>query len=223
MGVDLPGISFGRDVASGDVTIDGVALADAGPATVQGVAVRLFTTIRTGAEADPATLCALPASIPLASLQAAGGRLPLGLNPATLPNPLPLVYTDDVQITYSVEPASGDVIDVAVTLTRRAGAQAGSSLITLATVQEAQLAGDESAVRAAAATAADDRGDLASARTRTVTVPWIGGVLTALLVALALVARRRVRDPGESGESGRRDSAASIAPGAEPARASAGG
>ncbi|MCW2604433.1 MAG: iron permease [Pseudonocardiales bacterium] len=191
VGVQLPDLQFSRDVAAGNVRIGGLDLADAGLGSVQGISVRLFTATLDRAAADPATLGALPASIPLAALQAAGGRLPLGLNPATLPDPLPLVYTDTVGVTYSVEPATGDVVDVALTLVRRAGAQAGSSLITLSTVQEAGVAGSESAVRSAAAAAADARDDLDSARTRTVTVPWVGGALTVLLVALAVVARRR--------------------------------
>lgn len=202
VGVDLPDIRFDRDGSAGDVTIDGVELADAGLGSVQGVEVRLFTATLPSTEADPATLGALPASIPLAALQAAGGRLPLGLNPATLPNPLPLVYTDSVDVTYSVEPASGDVVDVAVSLVRRAGAQAGSSLITLTTVQEAQLGGEESAVRSAAAIAAADRDNLMTARTRTVTVPWAGGAASVLLAAFAILARRRARGLGDSDADG---------------------
>lgn len=192
-GIDLPDVAFGRDLRPGGLTVAGLDLVDAGTTAIHGVQVRLFTASLPGAQANPAAVASLPASIPLEALQAAGGRLPLGLNPATLPNPLPLVYTDAVDVAYAVEPASGDVVDVSVTLLRRAGAQAGSSLITLSTVQEAQIAGEDSAVRDAASAAASNRDDLASARTRTVVLPWVGGTLTLLMGAVAVLAARRSR------------------------------
>lgn len=222
--LDLPDVQFGRDVTAGTRTLDGLELADAGLGSVDGVEVRRFTATLAGVAADPASLGPLPASIPLAALQAAGGRLPLGLNPASVADPLPLVYTDAVTVTYSVEPVSGDVVTVEATLVRTAGARAGSSLITLSTAQQAQVAGEDAAVRAAAAAAARDREDLGAIRARTVTLPWVGGLAAAALAALAVLATGRSRRPAAAGPAAAGPTAAgptTVAPAAAPERLSA--
>jgi high-affinity iron transporter len=200
LGVAQPPLGFGRHVVDAAQQVGGLSYAPAGAATVDGLRVLTFTATQQ-AKVSAAQAGSLPRSITADQLRAGAGRLPLGVNGADLPASIPLAYTDALSWTVTVEPRSGDVVDVALTLTRTAGAQVGSSLVTLSTAQSLTLAGEPAAVQAAARAAASDGAAVDSARLRGTVLPWTFGGVALVLAALAGVAAlgaRRARN-GASG------------------------
>lgn len=197
-----PDIRFDRDVRSEAQTIDGIQLSPVGPSQRDGVPVLVFSATQSIRVQDGA-LGDLPRTITLDQLRGAGGRLPLGISAATVADPLPLVYSDVLSWTFTVEPDSGDIVDVALHLVRTAGAQAGSTVVTLSTVQDLAIAGTDDAVAAAVQQAAADAAAARDAHQRGVVLPWTFGVIAVLLgllsAAAGVAAARRARSSRAAG------------------------
>jgi MYXO-CTERM domain-containing protein len=147
--------------------------------------------------ADPQILAGLPKAVPAALLKslAGGGSLPpaeqkqFGALLPTLGDPVPLSYTIQGADTFWVEPETGVVIDLARTQQRMAGVKGPNGVfIGLLPVSDATYRQTPAAVNDATHDANTGRDAIQLWGT---TVPIIAGIVGALMVAAALLIRRR--------------------------------
>ncbi|MEV6005979.1 DUF3068 domain-containing protein [Streptomyces sp. NPDC051976] len=146
--------------------------------------------------ADAQILAGLPKAIPAAQLKALAGsslspsqQAQLGALLPQLGDPVPLSYTIAGADTFWVEPETGVVIDLVRSQQRMAGVKSpNGTFVGLLPVSDASYKQTPAAVKDAADQANDGRDAIELWGT---TVPIIAGIVGAVLVAAALLIRRR--------------------------------
>jgi hypothetical protein len=149
---------------------------------------------------DPQVLSTLPTQVPVSTLRALSGALPMSPDvkaqlAAVLPRltqPVPLSYTYQVNSTYWVEPTTGLVVDTQREDTRNAGITvSGQSLPAILPVFDVSTTYTSNSVANAANDAKDNKNTIDLLRTTLPLILLIAGVLALLGALLAFLLTRR--------------------------------
>ncbi|GAA2007845.1 FTR1 family protein [Nakamurella flavida] len=185
-------------------TVDGGASTITVPLTVGGAdtvgglaAVDLIgSAAGTALDADAVVAAGLPATVTGTQVAAAnGGRFPVGLRSGDADTAMAVAYVDTTQATVRIDPVSGEIlgVDLARTTALRVTTPAGSTIpvgdvASLTAGWTEQVRADQVALARAAAGQRDQHQVLGQV------VPALVGVFgVTLLIAAALVGRRRSR------------------------------